>query len=46
MELLILFGALVSLFMLVLIIRFLVVVPDHLESIAKSLRSLSHKDEK
>lgn len=46
MEVLILIGALVSLFMFVLIVRFLLVVPDHLESIAKSLRSLSHKDDK
>lgn len=46
MEVLILIGALVSLFMFVLIVRFLLVVLTILESIAKSLRSLSHKDDK
>lgn len=45
MELLILIGALVSLFLLVLIIRFLVVVPDHLSTIAKYLRWQYFKDE-
>ena len=45
MELLILIGALVSLFILVLIIRFLVVVPDHLATIAKYLRWQYFKDD-
>lgn len=45
MELLILIAALVSLFVLVLIIRFLLVVPFHLGEIAKYLRMFYYHDD-